>query len=250
MKLISINIQNNLHNEKVLELVKKENANVVCMQELLEEDFDFFKRSLNMDGVFCIWRYIEHSSCRDMIGKKEGVAIFSKNIVESGSIFYKGKKENMLLSFDDYISSPLYSHNNGLAWVVVNNNIGLPIKIVTTHLPVTQVGMSGPYVEGESTPFQLEIVDKLINTLKAFGELVLCGDMNAPRGRGTFTRLSKTFKDNIPETYKTSLDQNLHRVKGLQLMVDGLFTTPLRQVSNVKLVDGISDHMAIVAEIN
>jgi hypothetical protein len=33
-------------------------------------------------------------------------------------------------------------------------------------------------------------------------------------------------------------------------MVDGLFTTPVYQTSNVKLVDGVSDHMAIVAEIH
>ena len=33
-------------------------------------------------------------------------------------------------------------------------------------------------------------------------------------------------------------------------MVDGLFTTPTYRALNVKLIDGISDHMAIVAEIN
>ena len=33
-------------------------------------------------------------------------------------------------------------------------------------------------------------------------------------------------------------------------MVDGLFTTPAYKASDVKLVDGISDHMAIVAKIN
>jgi len=32
-------------------------------------------------------------------------------------------------------------------------------------------------------------------------------------------------------------------------MVDCLFSTPAYKASNVKLVDGVSDHMAIVAEI-
>ena len=74
--------------------------------------------------------------------------------------------------------------------------------------------------------------------------------MNAPRGNETFSRLEEKYKDNIPREYKTSIDQNLHKVKGIQFMVDGLFTTPVYKASNVKLVDGISDHMAVVAEIN
>lgn len=32
-------------------------------------------------------------------------------------------------------------------------------------------------------------------------------------------------------------------------MVDGLFTTSDYKASNVRLVDGVSDHMAIVADI-
>jgi hypothetical protein len=32
-------------------------------------------------------------------------------------------------------------------------------------------------------------------------------------------------------------------------MVDGLFTTPAYEAQDVKLVDGVSDHMAVVAPI-
>ena len=42
----------------------------------------------------------------------------------------------------------------------------------------------------------------------------------------TFNRLAEKYKDNIPLEYKTSIDQNLHRVKGLQVMVDGLLLHP------------------------
>jgi hypothetical protein len=47
----------------------------------------------------------------------------------------------------------------------------------------------------------------------------------------------------------TSLDQNLHRIPGLQFMVDGLFTTEKVRAENVALCDGVSDHMAIVATL-
>ena len=47
-----------------------------------------------------------------------------------------------------------------------------------------------------------------------------------------------------------NIERNLHRYKGVQCMVDVLFTTPSYKASNVKLVDGLSDHMAVVADIS
>ncbi len=42
MKLISINVELNRHKKTILDFLKKERADVICMQELLEEDFVFF----------------------------------------------------------------------------------------------------------------------------------------------------------------------------------------------------------------
>ena len=101
MKLISINIENNLHTETVLNFLKKEQADVVCLQELLEEDFDFYKKELNLGGVFQAWSYVKSPLYTNIIGKKQGVGIFAKNIIESGSIFYFGEKNNIEKSFDE-----------------------------------------------------------------------------------------------------------------------------------------------------
>jgi exonuclease III len=241
MKLISLNIENNLHYETVLPFIKKERPDVICFQEVLEEDFEFLKRELDLNGIFCCFSYIKSKSYLQLRGKKQGVAIFSKNIVNSGSIFYYGQENNILKPFTEYMSDEKFTKNYALIWANIKNNDNIIYKIITTHLPVTK--------EGESSPFQIEVASNLLSTLSTLGELVLCGDMNAPRGSKTFSMLEKNYKDNIPEEYKTSIDQNLHRVKGIQFMVDGLFTTPTYKASNVKLVDGVSDHMAIVAEI-
>ncbi len=241
MKLISINIENNLHNENVIAFIKKETADVVCIQELLEEDFDMYKKELGLDGVYQVWSYLNSKKYPDLTGKKQGVAIFAKNILESGSIFYTGKGDNILRPFDEYISNEDYQKNKALVWATIHNTDGKEYKFVTAQLPVTK--------EGETTPYQLEVIDLFLEQLNKLGELVMCGDMNAPRGNESFTRLEKQYKDNIPLEYKTSIDQNLHKVKGIQLMVDGLFTTPSYIASNVKLVDGVSDHMAVTANI-
>ena len=56
---------------------------------------------------------------------------------------------------------------------------------------------------------------------------------------------SRKYKNNIPTKYKTSIDQNLRKVKGVRFMVDGLFVTPAYKASKARPQDDISDHMAI-----
>jgi exonuclease III len=242
MKLISINVEKNLHNETILTFLKKEKPDVVCVQELFTEDFDLFKKELGFDGIFKLFGYLKSKSYPTLTGKGEGIAIFSKNIINSGSVLYFGKEEELVKLPDDKNFDKEFEKIYSLVWAEIKDTDGATYKFVTTHLPVTK--------EGESSPFQLEVTEAMLSKLDSLGELVLCGDMNAPRGRKTFSLLEEGYKDNIPLEYKTSIDKNFHRVKGgLPYMVDGLFTTPEYVASNVKLIDGLSDHMAIVAEI-
>src|SRR3989344_204695 len=241
MKLISLNIENNLHPE-TLAFLKRENSDVICLQELLEEDFGLYKKELDLNGVHQTWSYWKNQIIYpQLIGKKQGVAIFAKNIIRSGSIFYVGQEENILKPFDEYAANKDLQKNNTLVWADIENIDGEVYRFITTQLPVTK--------EGEVTQYQLEVIDLLLTKLAPLGESILCGDMNAPRGKESFGRLEKKYKDNIPLEYKTSIDQNLHRVRGIQFMVDALFTTSSYKASNVKLVDGVSDHMAIVSDI-
>jgi len=241
MKLISINIECNRHTDRVLDFLKNENPDVVCIQELLEEEFEFYKKELGLNGVFQIWNYFRSPSYGDLMGKRQGVAIFTKEIIEYGLVFYAGSKENILKNFDEYMSDGKFQKNKAFVWADVKNEKGVKFRIITTQLPVTK--------EGEVTPYQLEVINSMLHHLESFKEFVLCGDMNAPRGHQSFSLIAEKYQDNIPLEYETSIDQNLHKVKGIQFMVDGLFTTPAYKASNVRLRDGISDHMAIIAEI-
>ena len=249
MKLVCINIEVNKHTKTVTDFLREEKADVVCMQELLEEEFDFYKKELSFEGVFQPFNYCCHhvSSIKtydvtlELKRKRHGVAIFTKNILQSGFVFYEGHKENILKSYEEYVSLEKFQKNRTLIWVDTKDDSGTLFRFVTTQLPVTN--------KGEVTPYQINIISSMLSSLKSLGELVLCGDMNSPRGHESFALINKNYKDNIPLEYKTSIDQNLHRVKGIQFMVDGLFTTPSYKASNVRLQDGVSDHMAIVADI-
>ena len=119
--------------------------------------------------------------------------------------------------------------------------------VCTTHFTWSE--------EGKATEEQRADMRALLALLEAKKEFVLCGDFNAPRGGEIFEMLSSRYTDNVPPQYKTSIDVNIHRA-GRQRpheladkMVDGLFTTPEYRCTSVELVNGVSDHMAVVAEI-
>lgn len=243
MKIISLNIELNRHHDLVLPFLKKEKADVVCLQELLEEDFEMYKKELEMDGVHRLTNYINDKVHIESRGKKEGIAIFSKKIQNSGYIFHVWDPDKVEMSFDEYLIATNSIKPKALLWADIRDDKGDVFRIITSHLTITY--------EGEVTPFQLEANQIFINQAKSLGEFIFCGDTNAPRGREAFDTIAREFKDNIPLKYVNSLDKELHRKEDdVDLMVDCLFTTPAYEASNVELRGGLSDHMAVVAEVN
>ena len=89
----------------------------------------------------------------------------------------------------------------------------------------------------------------LFELLENIPEFILCGDFNAPRGTAIFDSIAEKYKDNIPQDISTTIDKNLHKAGDLQLVVDGLFTTPEYKVDSIKILDKLSDHCAILATI-
>ena len=91
----------------------------------------------------------------------------------------------------------------------------------------------------------------MIEFLNPYENLVLVGDSNAPRGYKVFKKMNKIWKDNIPKKYTTSIDNKIHRLgyKNLQYVVDILFTKGSISVKNVRYQDGLSDHYALITEI-
>ncbi len=242
MKLVSLNIEFNRHHNLVLPFLKNESPDIICLQELLEEDFDMYKNELGMEGIYRAVNFIYNDSHGEFYGKKEGLGIFSKSIINFGYFFHVGNIQRIERSYEEYLKDENKIKNRALLWVDIKDIDGEMYKFVNSHLTITK--------DGKTTDFQLEMNQIFIDQIKQLGEFVFCGDLNAPRGREAYSRIAKEFKDNIPMKYSNSLDPILHRVKGLEYMVDGLFTTPTYIATNVELKDGLSDHMAVIANIS
>lgn len=242
IKLVSMNIELAKHLDAALSFLKREKPNVVCLQEVYEPDLAMFAREFTMEASF---------GPMSLIGRVEytkppfipyGVGMLSALPVQRVSLEYyrsdEGEARKRLFentSRDDPHPLLCMSIKKG------NENF----VVGTTHFTWSP--------KGEPDDLQRSDLKNLLDILQKFPEIVLCGDFNAPRGKETFDTLAKRYKDNIPSHYFTSIDANLHRdgkkMRGQSLMVDGLFTSPQYQCMNVRLQEGVSDHMAIVAEI-
>lgn len=242
LKIISINIEGDNHSEEVKHFLLKENADVVCLQEIFEHEVLAYEKILGMKSLFMPMMY-HHSHGNKWEGKKVlGIAIFTKH---EASFFYKyifGDNKNIPSFESKYSLFERNTTNIVLVWAEILDENGVRYRISATHFTLTPLG--------KSTQYQLEDVENLISILnKSLGDFVLVGDLNAPRGGETFSRLASKYRDNIPLEYDTSIDPKLHRVKDLKRMVDGLFSTSEYLLTEVKFVEGISDHKALVANL-
>ncbi len=244
VKLISLNIERSKHLDLVLPFLEREKPDVVCIQELLHHDASRIAAVLGVvDFIFTPMARLKF----DVPGAIYGTGIFSRiPVAARGEQYYVGQagtipesRATALLTYND--------EYRAIAWADVEKE-GAVFRIATTHFTWTS--------DGSASDEQRWNMRNLMQILGTMGEFVLGGDFNAPRGGEIFSMLSSVYTYNIPPQYKTSLDLTLHRAareKGRELedkMVDGLFTTPEYTVSDARLVDGVSDHMAVVATIS
>lgn len=233
-KLISINIEHEKHIDRVLDFIRHEKPDVLCLQELLERDLPVFEQALGARGVFAPMGILPLATSQEILG----VGIVSHLPMGDIQSHYYAKYGDQPPLWHDEITDPI---NRVLLSAEIMAD-GIPYSIATTHFTWSP--------DGQATDRQRRDLSALLAILAEYDEILFCGDMNAPRGRETFDTIAKRYHDHIPPQYLTSLDPELHRIKGKKhRMVDGLFGTPHYKVEDVRLQSGISDHMAIVATI-
>lgn len=235
LKLITVNIEGDNHLDRVMKFLQDEQPDVVCMQEVFADDVPMFQEKLQMEGVFAPLARVERDAkvTRLLPRGGWGLCILSRfPLTNVQKEYYAGTKDHTPELFLD----PNNVNRMLLSVTVVKGE--QEFCIGTTHFTWT----SG----GQTTDLQREHVQKLLEIVAQKKDLILCGDFNAPRGNEIFDRIASRLKDNIPSDITTTLDQKLHKVSGLMFVIDGMFTTPEYTVSDVRVIEGVSDHMPVV----
>ncbi|MSU56333.1 MAG: hypothetical protein EXS51_03440 [Candidatus Taylorbacteria bacterium] len=245
IKLISLNIERDMHYDTALPFLRREFADVVCLQEILERDLPHFEEALGMKGMYISTSYADkgrHTGALAQEGVQTGNALFTKLPKQQEGVLYYYGSPDVVPKVTDPLPQGRDDHSRGVVlWARVTSGEH-SFTIGTVHFTWTPEGHIVSLAQRQD-------IEVLLAKLKEFPDFILCGDFNAPRGLPIWEKLAERYADNIPPEYTTSIDQKLHLKSGIMYVVDGLFSSPEYRVSDVRLVEGVSDHKAVVGII-
>ncbi|HOZ03514.1 MAG TPA: hypothetical protein PKX78_03405 [Candidatus Woesebacteria bacterium] len=240
MKLLSLNIEGDKHLEtKIFPLLRSEKFDALCLQEVFTQDIPkILEVSQLTEYVFVPQARITRPNPHQPPRGEWGIALFGEQLSEVRRDYYVGNAETLP---EFYLNDEPNSMNRVLLSALVNIH-GQTFRLATTHFT-----WSG---KGAVTELQRANFELLKKYLAEFNEVILCGDFNTPRGGEIYDQLAKMYTDNIPQDVQTTIDKNLHKSgEDIHLVVDGLFTSPGYYVKSCRVLSGLSDHMAVIAEI-
>jgi endonuclease/exonuclease/phosphatase (EEP) superfamily protein YafD len=233
LKIVSLNIEKDKHFDRIIPFLKEQRPDALLLQEIFSKDIPLFEERLGMKSQFVPIKII----LREGAVYPFGLATFSSLPMANYSFYYRGTEENPPVGPE---GEPLNTARAALVSEVSKNN--QTFRLINTHFTWTP--------DGQPSDLQYEDLPKLLRLLAQFPDFILCGDLNAPRGRPIFDKIASLYKDNIPLPITTTIDKNLHRAGDLQLVVDCLFSTATYKVENVQVFENLSDHCAISGNVS
>jgi endonuclease/exonuclease/phosphatase family metal-dependent hydrolase len=233
VSIVTLNIEHDQHLAKIQNFFLQRQPNVILLQEVLRRDIHIFRDNLGYECIFTGLGFVEVQGTIEEIGLLTGSKL---PILDSDVSYYFGNSEDLHLISLETITKMA----RAIIRIEVQSN-GQTYCIANTHFTWTP--------DGKPTPQQHIDYKALLNILRPTPEFVLCGDFNAPRGTTIFDNLACIFKDNIPLEVTSTLDKKAHKAGHLNLVVDGVFSTPKYKLFNITVISDLSDHCAIYGEV-
>jgi len=239
IKIISLNIEGKRHLEKVVRWVDIQDAQVVCLMEVCEEDLTVIAQGRYPYSIYAPNDVLGNSRWNRESKTPVGVAIMSKYELLNHKQVYCGRPPRIEIV-------PMGSSNHAPILLTSEVVVGEERYLIgSVHFTWTK--------DGSVSDEQREDLARL---LKLIGEeeLVMVGDFNFERGGELYQSLKAKFMDNIPNEVITTIDPLLHYANleesgKLKLVVDYIWSTPNYRVSDVEVVSGVSDHCGLVANV-
>jgi endonuclease/exonuclease/phosphatase family metal-dependent hydrolase len=222
--------------------LEREQPDCVCLQEMPEQ----FIGELQALGYFVTFAPMT-------VEEKEeiylwGVGMATKVPVPVRAVRYFGNTTGTAVHQSRQDETNSVSYRYLMAEVPTEGGV---IPVATTHLLVTP--------DGKENDEQNRCVEALLGVVLDEANHVFCGDFNMPRGyNANYERFLEHYVDAIPKDHTSSLDRTLHRMGDNPnlnapifdaYMVDYIFTQRPYVAKNVRLEFGVSDHAAVIADI-
>ena len=234
IQLLTLNIEEDRHLDRVCTAIAEHRPDVVCLQEVLEPDC----ARLASVGPYHV-KFATSGRLPKQSGDEVnwGVAVLSRAAIRSQTVSYYA---------DDPQLRVIRGPDDPRRVVVVTelDRQGQPYRIATTHFTWSP--------DGQINEAQRADFSRLQRVLSKYSDYVLCGDFNAPRGREMFSKFvgELGLADHLPANVTSTLDPRFHRIRGLELAVDTIFSTSQYRVTDTRVLEGISDHKGILARLH
>lgn len=236
LKLLTLNIEHDRHLERVAQTIGTHLPDIVCLQEIFEKDCAKLAAVGGYQVKYAISTLMPEGEAGNTSPRSWGVAVLTRVPVRDQTVAY-------------YADDPrirIFKEPNDPRRMVVLTELeheGRNYKIGTTHFTWS--------MNGETTDEQRADFARLKQVLLPYPDYVLCGDFNAPRGGEMFSKFREELGliDHLPPHVTTTLDPQFHYAGALELAVDTIFSTPEYRVTQVQVLEGISDHKGILAMV-
>ncbi len=248
LSLVSLNIERAKHYDRIFPFLETHRPDVFCVQELFARDVPRFEAALGGTAHFAPLSF--HPVDPPETGAAlEGVAIITALPVLRAEVYYYAGSAEAIER--DGVASKSGNRPVIVAEIQKGDEV---FRVATTHFTWTP--------DGTASVEQREDSARLISFMQQWDDFALCGDFNAPRGGEIFSKFAREYSDNIPHEYVWSLDLSLHRAGGGKIqtdakamgmdgfMIDVLFSKGRIRAEHTRLLDGLSDHMAVVSDLS
>ena len=232
LELLTLNIDGKHNIPAIVEYLEATKPDVACLQEIYKEDLPAFGH------IFKTFQYIPMTLKR---GRSIGFALFATPYINCIPVLaeqYASARGELHELNDRTLQTRRVTERRALLVCDVEKR-GISYRIGTTHFTWCKNSMPNR--------FQRQDLQALLTLIRNAGEIILCGDFNAPRGGEIFNTIAQTLKDNVPNGCVTTLDPT--HIAGIRAVVDGIFTSPTYQTKNFCINYGLSDHASLRASI-
>lgn len=239
--LLHLNIERERHLDAVKRLLAQKHPDIFCLNEVPESLAE------TLAGVL---GFVFHFEPMGNYAEPDGRGTFKVGIMIAWDPSLTIIEEPRAYLYNHHVTDQVIwvandpaSSRRVMLVVTVQKN-GVPFRIGTTHFTWTP--------DGSASDVQREDMKNLLSIIEKFDDehgIVFCGDFNAPRGGEIFGMMSAQYRDNLPLTVTTTLDQELHRAAPIVLAVDNIFSSKEYSVNMNEPIFGVSDHCALIADI-
>lgn len=237
IKIMSLNVEGSKHLDRWLSFAQAQEPDVVCLQEVFEQDIPRISQALGIADVHFapMTNVTQKNDYNIPLNGIWGVAVLSRCVHGTIKEQYYAKSRDV----------SVFTEPNSVSRVLLSATFekeGQEFLVGTTHFTWSSKGQD---TEEQHTDFVA-----LKSLLGLEPNMILCGDFNSPRGGVMYAKFLDVFADGLPAEITTTIDPDLHYAGALQLAVDSFFYSPHYQPESVTVHSGLSDHQGLVGEFS